>query len=124
MSEPEKIKKLFAALLKSESFYFPEKGKLDITCEHGVYIILDTKQQVVHVGNTTRGEKGLCQRLNNHIGGSSSFSKNYLKPKQLSIRDGFIYKLLEVPNARERSILQAFTIGTLCPKHIGTGEKK
>lgn len=124
MLETIKIKNLFDALTKADKCSFPISGRLDITCEKGVYIIYDSQSNVAHVGNTPRGKKGLCQRLNNHIAGSSSFARDYLIPNNLSIREGFTYKVLEVPSARERALLEALTCGLLCPKHIGTGETK
>ncbi len=122
MNESEKIESLLQNLLQSPLYPFPTKGKLDITCEKGVYIIYDPTSAVAHVGNTPRAQKGLCQRLNDHILGNSSFARNYLKPKNLSVRKGFTFKLLELPSPRERALLEALACGTLCPKHIGTGE--
>jgi hypothetical protein len=122
MCESNKIQVLLQALLQSLTYQFPVAGKLDITCEKGVYIINDPNLEVAHIGSTPRGQRGLCQRLNDHISGSSSFAKKYLVPNNLSVRNGFSYKFLEVPSARERALLEALACGTLCPKHIGTGE--
>lgn len=124
MSEPEKIKSLLLELLNSPVCPFPSKGKLNITCEKGVYIIYDPTSVVAHVGNTPRGKNGLCQRINNHISGNSSFARDYLQPNNLSVRNGFTYRILELPSARERALVEALACGTLCPMHMGTGETR
>jgi hypothetical protein len=124
MNEPKKIQALCDELLLSQLFSFPQYGKLDITCEKGVYVIYDPQFEPLHVGNTPRGKNGICQRLNDHIGGSSSFAKNYLKPHNLSLKYGFMYRLLEIQNARERALVEALTSGRICPKYIGTGETR
>lgn len=122
MTEAERIRQLFNTLLQADMQNFPATGRLDITCEKGVYIIYNSNGKVSHVGNTPRGQKGLCQRLNNHIGKSSSFAQKFLIPQGLSIRDGFRFKLLEVASARERILLECLACGELCPEHIGTHE--
>jgi hypothetical protein len=123
MSESESIQILFRQLSQSKSYDFPKKGLVDITCALGVYIVYDNNNEVTHVGSTLRGKNGLCQRLNNHIQGQSTFSKNFLKKRELSIRQGFSFKLLEVPNPRYRALLESLTCGMLCPKYLGIGGK-
>ena len=123
MKEPQKIEFLFKNLIKADLQDFPNRGKLNVTCNKGVYIIYNSNEEVVHVGRTPYGKDGLCQRLNDHIYGRSSFARNFLKPNKLSIRKGFSFKILEVSSARERTLLEALTCGLLCPKYIGTGEK-
>lgn len=122
MEEKKLIMALFEQLKKAELNYFPEKGKVDITCNKGVYIIFSPDGKVMHVGNTPRGKNGLRQRLNNHIYKKSSFSKKFLGPKGLSVRDEFSFRVLEVPCARHRMLLEALAIGELCPEHLGTYE--
>lgn len=41
----------------------------------------------------------------------------------VSLRNWGLFQLIEIESARERSLLEAFTAGLLCPAHIGTGEK-
>src|SRR5689334_20461979 len=123
MNEQQKIKLLFNRLLHERSYFFPQKGPLDITCQKGVYIIFNPKGKPSHVGNTPRGERGLCQRLNNHIYWCSSFSKKFLKPQGLSVRNEYSFKFLKISSARDRALLEALAIGLLCPEHIGTHEK-
>jgi hypothetical protein len=78
---------------------------------------------VLHVGNTPSGKKGLNQKLYNHISNTSSLSKGYLLSNGIALREGCEFKFLEVENLRMRAFLQAYSIGMLCPAHIGTGEK-
>lgn len=125
MKECEKIMVLHKELIKSEDHFFPQKGTaVKVSIKQGVYIIYSPNNEVLHVGTTKRGKRGLNQRLNNHRNGSSSFLKKYLKPNNMKLSDGFKFKFIEVENGRERASLGALTIGLLCPAHIGTGEKK
>jgi hypothetical protein len=72
--EPEVIKAKFGQLVRSRMELFPKAGeRLDAPDNHGVYIIYSPKGRVAHVGRTVRGKKGLHQRLNNHLHGTSSF---------------------------------------------------
>jgi hypothetical protein len=123
MTEQEKIKLLFDRLLDQKKHPFPKKGRLDITCKKGVYIIYNSRGIVLHVGNTPSGKEGLCQRLNDHIYGASSFANKFLKPRNLTVRNNFKYKFFEVSSARNRVLLEALACGLLCPKHVGTHEK-
>jgi len=121
-SEKQKIEKLFTSLCQQPILQFPqEHKKLQATTKPGVYVIRK-KNIVRHVGRTHRGKKGLFQRLNNHLHGSSSFTNEYLKGNGAILRKGYTYQFLVVKNARLRALLEAYAIGTLCPKHIGLGE--
>jgi len=122
-TEASRINTLYRLLIEAQSYSFPIKGVLDTCRQRGVYIIYDAENNVAHVGNTPRAREGICQRLNDHLHGSSSFSKEYLKPNRLSLRNGFTFKYLEVADGRHRMLLQALAIGLLCPKHIGLGFK-
>ena len=124
MIEPEEIMKLHKALLASSFFPFPENGVIEVSDEQGVYIIYGLENEVMHVGTTKRGNKGLNQRLYNHIGGTSSFRKMYLKQKNINLRNGYKFKFIVVSNSRTRALLEALTAGLLCPSHFGTGAKK
>ncbi len=42
-------------------------------------------------------------------------------PKMINLRAIGKYKFIEVPNPRIRTLLEAYTIGNLCLKHLGTG---
>ncbi len=117
-AETEKIKSLFLALSKQPAYPFPAEGSLSITTQMGVYIIY-YGDSVVHVGNTRKGKAGICQRLKDHIYGRSSFFREFLRPRELSVRMGFSFRYLEVADARERVLLESLACGLLCPLHIG-----
>ena len=93
------------------------------THRQGVYILLDEKNKVAHVGRTLRGKNGLRQRLNNHLRGQSSFVRNYLEGQREIIRAKYPYRYLIIENDRERALVEALGIGKLCPKHLGLGRK-
>lgn len=124
MNEIKKIKKLYNHLLSTEEKKFLTHGRVEVTNEHGVYIIFSTHHKVLHVGKTSRGKNGLNQRLYNHINNRSTFSKEYLKKNGKILRMGYKFQYLEIKNARTRALLEALTTGMLCPAHIGTGEKR
>jgi len=124
MTEPEEIMKLYQALIASPFILFPSKGDVLVSSEQGVYIIYNPRNIVFHVGTTKYGKEGLNQRLSNHLSSASSFSRNYLKPNGILLRDGYKFKYLAVNNSRTRALLEALTAGLLCPAHFGTGEKK
>lgn len=124
MKECEKIMLLYKELINSTNHPFPPKGNsVNVAEKQGVYIIYSPKEEVLHVGTTKRGKTGLNQRLNNHRNGSSSFSKKYINPNNINLSDGYMFKYIVVEDGRKRAFLEALTIGLLCPKHIGTGEK-
>ena len=119
-----KIKKLFLKLRKSQNLNFPQKHKPFncITENQGVYVIAEDNGEVLHVGRTRGGKNGIKQRLQNHLHGASSFSKKYLKKKNISLRESnYTYQYLEIEDARDRALLEAFAIAILCPKHLGVG---
>jgi len=125
--EIQEIKKLFAELRKQGKQPFPKKGEiLKAPREHGVYIIrrnVRGKETVLHVGRTLRGKNGIYQRLKNHLGGASSFTKKSLNGKGSTLRkNGHTYQYLAIKSPRKRALLEAYAVGTLCPKHLGTGE--
>jgi len=125
MRESKEVYKLHKELTNSSTLPFPKKGvKIDASNKQGVYIIYSPENEVLHVGTTKRAENGLNQRLDNHLSGSSSFKKNYLKVKNIDLRTGYQFKYIVVEDARKRAFLEALTIGLLCPAHIGTGEAR
>ena len=124
MNEPQDIMNLHKTLVKSKLYIFPNKGKINISNKRGVYIIYDSSGRVLHVGNTPSGKGGLNQRLYNHVTHKSSFSRLYLRPREISLRNYYGFRIVEVDSPRKRVLLEALTAGLLCPAHIGTGEKK
>lgn len=121
--ESRKVERLFKELCRAPLFRFPERGPPSQAPErHGVYAILSPRRKVLHVGRTTRGKRGLYQRLNNHLLNGSSFTAHYLKGDGRRLRGAFLYRFLEVPGPRTRALLEAYAIGKLCPEHLGIGE--
>ncbi len=117
------IQKLFARLIGSRLQRFPLAGeRLDVTSNHGVYVIFGPRKQVLHVGRTARGRKGLAQRLRNHLHAGSSFTNVYLRGKGSKLRGTHSFAHIEVPDARTRALLESYAVGHLCPKHLGVGE--
>jgi hypothetical protein len=123
--DAKEIVNLLRELLANDQLPFPENGKLkDAPRTQGVYIIRENGT-VLHVGRTYDGKEGLSQRLNNHLSGSSSFAKNYLKVKKKNIRGkDFTYQVLVEKDDKKRAYLENLATGILHPKHIGTGRKK
>jgi hypothetical protein len=119
--ESQEVKRLFCELCAQPKRLF-ERQPLDAPSKPGVYIICQG-ETVLHIGRTLRGRSGLHQRLKNHLHGSSSFTKEYLKGRGATLREGgYAYQYLELEDSRKRALLEAYAIGTLCPKHIGLGE--
>ena len=61
MKESEIIKALFEKLISSNYHIFPLKGKVNVTDNHEIYVIYNQKNEVLHVGNTPSGKKGLIK---------------------------------------------------------------
>jgi len=118
--EQKDVKNLFTELISAKPEKFPPKRQpLTAPDNRGVYVICDPTGRVVHVGGTPTGKRGIAQRLENHLSGSSSFTYVYLKGDGSKLRDGYTFRCLPVPDARLRAFLEAYAIGHLCPAHIG-----
>ena len=124
MDESKIIMKQYEALITCSFAVFPTNGTVEVSNEQGVYIIYSPQNEVLHVGTTKRGQGGLNQRLYNHLSGTSTFRKQYLKPNGISLRNGYKFKYIIINDARTRALLEALTAGLLCPVHFGTGEKR
>jgi hypothetical protein len=122
--ESQEVKMLFDELCVQPKRSFPRfRQPLDAPSEPGVYIIRKGKT-VLHVGRTLRGRNGIHQRLKDHLHGSSSFTKKYLKGKGAILgEDGYTYQYLVLEDPRKRAFLEAYAVGTLCPEHVGLGEE-
>ena len=121
--EPKTIHQLLQKLIHSELHCFPpHRQPLEAPTEHGVYIIFNPKNQVVHAGRSVRGRSGLHQRLTDHLYANSSFAGNYLKGDGSKLRHGYKFKYLVIPDPRKRALVEALAIGTLCPLHLGLGK--
>lgn len=118
------IKTLFERLQKQKADPFPKAGeRLVAPTTHGVYVIRDPARKVVHVGRTLRGRNGLLQRLYQHLRGQSSFVQVHLKGNGSQLRGGYTFQYLEVPDDRERALLECFATAWHCPEHLGVGAK-
>ena len=121
--EPKTIHQLLQKLIHSEFHLFPPyRQPIEAPTEHGVYIIYNSQDEVVHVGRSVRGKNGLYQRLKNHLQGSSSFTVNYLDEDGSKLRDGYKFKYLVIHDDRKRALVEALATGTLCPLHLGLGK--
>jgi hypothetical protein len=121
--ELARVRRLFAQLIRVRPRKFPVAGeRLDVTSNHGVYVIFGPRKQVLHVGRTVRGRKGLGQRLRNHLHAGSSFTNVYLRGKGAKLRGTHGFSYIEVSDARMRALLESYAVGHLCPKHLGVGE--
>lgn len=95
--EPERIHQLYQRLKGAPTVRFPRpRGELAAPDGQGVYLIYAPRGMVAHVGRTLRGQKGLRQRLKNHLAGRSSFTKKYLRGNAAALRDGYTFAFLEV----------------------------
>ncbi len=124
MKDPEKIMLLHKELVASKFHKFPSMGKIEVSSKQGIYIVYNNNKTALHVGKTIQAKNGLNQRLHDHVSNRSSFSKLYMQPNNVLLRGWGEFQFIEIENARERSLLEALTADLLCPKHIGTGEKK
>ena len=129
MTESATIKKLFKELLRGKLFQFPKNGyveALGVPNTQGVYIIYNSERDPAHVGRTVRGKNGLCQRLNQHLLGQSSFVDSYsdLKKSGRGLRGRYWFRCLEVPHDRERALLESLATGLICPEHLGLSLSK
>lgn len=121
-SEVRRIRKLYQQLVRAKRVAFPESRKaLSAPTSHGVYVIYGSRGATLHVGRTVSGRRGLRQRLNNHLQGQSSFTAAMFGRKGARLRRSHSFAYVEVSNARRRALLEAYAVGNLCPRHVGTG---
>jgi hypothetical protein len=117
------IRKLHGRLVKARQQPFPKRGeRIKAPTLPGVYVIFSPGGRVYHVGRTTRGKRGLAQGLADHMAGKSSFTIKVFGGEGSRLRSRWFYSYLEVADGRDRALLEALAIGTLCPFHIGVGE--
>jgi len=122
MKEHKVILELYEKLLNQGKIQFPQRGgEIDAPSTLGVYIIYSPNNIVLHVGKVNKRKRGLKARLYDHLYNRSSFSRKYLKEEGYRLRRGYKFKYLIEPDHRKRTLLEAYTIGRLCPKHLGTG---
>jgi hypothetical protein len=129
-SEIKRVKAKFNGLLRSPLHPFPvSRSYFNETDKRGVYVIYGPRGEVLHVGGTPRGQKGIRQRLANHLHGQSSFTHKSkylsrhggrtLKARYTYVREHCRYRCLAIKDERLRVLLEAYVIGHLCPDHIG-----
>jgi hypothetical protein len=129
-SELSRVKVKFAELPHSPRHSFPlSRARFTETDKRGVYVIYSPRGKVLHVGGTPRGQRGIFQRLSNHLHGQSSFTHKSqflkkhggrnLKDRYTYVREQCSYRCLAIENERLRVLLEAYAIGHLCPDHIG-----
>jgi hypothetical protein len=56
------------------------------------------------------------------MAGRSSFTVKVFRGEGSRLRRRWSFSYLEVADGRDRALLEALAIGTLCPVHIGVGE--
>ena len=101
---------------------FPaSRQPLDAPDTQAVYVVRSPDGAVVHVGRTVRGKQGLRQRLKDHLGASSSFSKGFLKGNGAVLRESYTFQFLEVANDRERLLLEYAATVWHGPVHLPVG---
>jgi hypothetical protein len=124
------IEKLFGELQKKEHHKFPKEGGISgESTKQGVYVIRDEHGTVLHVGRTYGAERGITQRLENHLYGSSSFTQSHFKDGEMKgnakkLREVCTFQYLDVADDRARAILECYAISWHCPKHLGLSKKK
>ena len=122
--ESKRIDRLYRKLLDCESIKFPRpRQTMNAPTERGVYVILNPRGTVLHVGSTPRAANGIRQRLYGHLGNRSSFVNIYMKNDGERLRSGYQFKYVIVKSPRQRALLEAYAIGQLLPRHIGTGKR-
>lgn len=120
--EQRQLRVLFDKLTHASPTQFPiARAKLNAPDRQGVYIIINPRGRVVHVGCTPKARGGIAQRLRNHMANASSFTTKYLNGDGSKLRGRYSFRCLVVKNPRHRVLLEALAIGRLCPAHIGHG---
>ena len=114
----------YLSLLEAPLVRFPASRRdIEAPETQGVYVIYGDYNRVLHVGKSSRGKKGLLQRLRNHWDGKSSFVGSYLKRDPSALRAGFKYRYLEIEDSRSRALLEMYATAKLCPLHLGLNER-
>jgi hypothetical protein len=123
--DPSKIAALFKRLKKADLNVFPSTPReLSAPDSQSVYIIYDPQGRVCHVGCSYRGKRGLYQRLRNHMETKSSFTIAKAQWHGSKLRGKYKFRYLAVDDYRQRLFLENLAIGSLCPQHIGSHQKK
>jgi hypothetical protein len=102
--EQQGIRGLFDKLMSAPLQAFPNLGPLNVSNDHGVYVICGRRGSILYVG---RGD--LRRRLSTHR------AKFRLR--------GCRFRYLAVRLARAAALLEALATGCLCPFHIGRRDR-
>src|ERR1700730_2421139 len=118
--EQERIRTLFDQLMSAPLKGFPNRydryTKLEAPSEHGVYVIYGPRMQILYVGRTYRS-------FNLDFGGG--LQRRLITQRQkIGSKAGCKFGCLVVTKPRERALLEAYTTGFLCPKHLGLHDKE
>lgn len=118
-----RVERLFDELLDAPVHTFSRyPAGMDASAQRGVYVICNRAGRPVHVGRTPTAKGGIAQRLCDHIYGRSSFVRESLNWDGTRLwRQKYRYQWLVVRSRRYRALLEAYAIGRLCPRHLGTG---
>lgn len=123
-TERARVESLLGNLDQQPRLAFPlPRRQIAAPSAQGVYLIRAADGAVLHVGRTVSGEKGLAQRLRNHLSGKSSFVRSYLNGNAGLLRSGFTFQYIEVENDRERALLEHHAVAWYCPAHLGLGRE-
>ena len=122
MDEREEIDRLYESLCQQPRQTFPEPGKsFEVPITHGVYVIYQA-EDVLHVGRTIRGEKGLRQRLGNHLRGKSSFARVYLSRDGNKLRDkSFLFNFWKYQTPGNECFSKPLLLGNFVPGTLASG---
>ncbi len=93
-NEKTTVRALVTRLRRARRHPFPKTGRtLACSPRHGVYLIIDPRGRIAHVGRTTRTRAGLLDRLRAHLNGQSSFVVQYLRNRRAVLRRGLFVLL-------------------------------
>jgi hypothetical protein len=120
MGEDQRIQAVFNELHAQQDGLCPEPGKpLKAPREPAVYVI-HRREAILYVGKILRARGGLHQRPRNHLHDSLSFTAKHLKRSGATLHDnGHTCQFLIVKDFRQRALLEAYAVGSLCPRHTG-----
>ena len=123
-AERMKIEALLSQLDEQPRRNFPRpRRQIDAPPRQGVYLIRAVDGAVLHVGRTVSGQRGLAQRLRNHLSGKSSFVRGFLGGDAKLLRCKFQFQYIEIESDRERALLEHRAIAWYCPAHLGLGRQ-
>lgn len=124
MKETTEVKDFFEDLLKAQLMRLPSQGPPKVSSNQGVYILYSVIGVVLHVGRSIRAKGGVNQRLNDHLKGKGSFTREYAYLSKIELREEVPFRFKEVHDDPKRALVEAFTCRSLCRVHLATGHKE